>query len=179
LGRIKITPELFGELGETYYKEYCRLHGWAYTSLAQIYKNPINNDRLEFKFGFKRILVNIPPEIQQEITEISKPSNKKEENPSFVYDYLACKAYQNDNPRYMDGMTPDDFRWVEVKTGYSELTQNQIDATNKIKIPLIRCRVANVMAPPEEVRIYWDEVNSEYLSRFKDDFKRSQKSLQH
>ncbi len=179
MGRIKITPELFGELGETYYKESCRLHGWAYTSLAQIYKNPINNDRLEFKFGFKRILVNIPPEIQQEITEISKPSNNKEENPSFVYDYLACKAYQNDNPRYMDGMTPDDFRWVEVKTGYSELTQNQIDATNKIKIPLIRCRVANVMAPPEEVRIYWDEVNSEYLSRFKDDFKKSQKSLQH
>ena len=179
MGTIKITSELFGELGETYYKEYCTQHRWAYTSLAQIYKNPINNDRLELKFGFKRILVKIPSEIQKEIIEISKPTNNKEENPSFVYDYLACKAYENNNSRYLDHMKPSDFRWVEVKTGSSELTQNQIDTTNKIKLPLMRCRVANVMAPPEEVQIYWDEVNSEYLSRFKDDFKRSQKSLQH
>jgi len=74
-------------------------------------------------------------------------------------------------------MKPEAFRWVEVKTGSSELTQNQIDTTKKIKLPLIRCRVANVMAPPEEVCIYWDEVNSEYLSRFKYDNKRSLKSL--
>lgn len=177
MGKIKITPELFGELGETYFKDYCKHSGWAYTSLAQIYRNPIKDDRLEFKFGFNRILVNIPLEIQKEITEISQPTNNKEDNPSFVYDYLSCKAHENDNPRYMDGMKPDDFRWVEVKTGRSELTQNQMDTINKIKIPLIRCRVANVMAPPEEVWIYFDEVNSEYLSRFKDDSKRTQKPL--
>ena len=41
--RIDLTPELFGSLGETYYKEYCVQKGWAYTSLEQIYKNLIHN----------------------------------------------------------------------------------------------------------------------------------------
>lgn len=177
MGIIKITPELLGELGETYYKEYCAQHGWAYTSVAQIYKNPIHNDRLEFKFGFERILVKIPSEIQKEIMEIAKPSNNKEENPSFVYDFLSCKAYESNDPRHLDEMKVDDFRWVEVKTGGSELSPNQIDTLKKIKLPLIRCRVANVLAPPEEVQIYWDEVDSAYLSRFKDDSKRQEESL--
>lgn len=177
MGNLNITPELLGSLGETYYKEYCAQHGWAYASLEQIYKKPIHNDRLEFKFGFERILVKIPSEIQQEIVEIAKPSNNKEENPSFVYDFLACKAYESKDPRHLDEIKTDDFRWVEVKTGNTELSPNQIDALRKIKLPLIRCRVANVLAPPKEVRIYWDEVNSEYLSRFDDDPKRSQKPL--
>lgn len=54
MGHPDITPELMGTLGETYYKEYCAQRGWAYTSLEQIYKNKIQNDRLEFKFGFER-----------------------------------------------------------------------------------------------------------------------------
>jgi hypothetical protein len=90
MGFLDMTPELLGALGETYYKEYCAQHGWAYTSLEQIYKNPISKNKLEFKFGFERILVKIPSEIQKEITDIAKPSNKKEENPSFVYDFLSC-----------------------------------------------------------------------------------------
>ncbi len=172
MGKIEITPRLLGELGETYYKEYCAQHGWAYTSVSQIYKNPIHDDRLEFKFGFERILVKIPPEIQKEITDVAKPTNDKEENPSFVYDFLACKAYENTDPRHLDNMSFEDFRWVEVKTGYSDLSTNQIDTLKKIKMPLIRCRVANVLAPPEQIRIYWDEVDSTYLSRFKNDSKR-------
>ncbi len=67
--RIYLTPELFGSLGETYYKEYCVQKGWAYTLLEQIYKNLIHNDKLEFKFGFERILVKIPFQIQPEIIE--------------------------------------------------------------------------------------------------------------
>lgn len=169
MGRIKLTPELMGELSETYFKEYCRVRGWAYTSLAQIYRNPIKDDRLEFKFGFKRILVKIPSKIQQEINDLSKPSNNKDENPSFVYDYLSCKAYENDNPRYMDGMKLEDFRWVEVKTGYSRLTPNQVNTISKIKIPLIRCRVPNPMERPEEVTIYFDEVTPEFLAMYQND----------
>ncbi len=173
MANLKITPELLGALGETYYKEYCAQHGWAYVSLEQIYKNPIQNDRLEFKFGFERILVKIPSDIQQEIINLAKPSNNKAENPSFVYDFLACKAYASKDPRNLDGVEAKDFRWIEVKTGMSDLSQNQIDMVGKIKIPLIRFRVANVIAPPKEVNIYWDEVNSEYLSRFDNDSKRT------
>ena len=62
--RLQITNSLKGSLGELYYKEYCYQHGWAYTSLEQIFKNPLHNNRLEFKFGFERILVKIPFEIQ-------------------------------------------------------------------------------------------------------------------
>ena len=65
--RIDLTPTLFGSLGETYYKEYCSQKGWAYTSLEQIYKNSIHNDKLEFKFGFERIIVKIPFQIQQKV----------------------------------------------------------------------------------------------------------------
>lgn len=144
-------------------------HGWAYTSVAQIYKNPIHDDRLEFKFGYERILVKIPPEIQQEIMEVAKPTNNKEEKPSFVYDFLACKAYESKDPRHLDEMKVDDFRWVEVKAGNSGLSPNQIAMLEKIKLPLIRCRVANVLASPKEVKIYWDVVDSEFLSRFKVD----------
>jgi hypothetical protein len=124
-GRPDITPELMGALGETYYKEYCAQRGWAYTSLEQIYKNKIQNDRLEFKFGFERIIVKIPSEIRNEIQSLAVPSNNNEANPSFVYDFLACKAYESDDPRILNDVKAEDFRWVEVKTGKSKLSSNQ------------------------------------------------------
>jgi hypothetical protein len=159
MGYLKITPRLRSALGETYYKEYCVQNGWAHTSLEQIYKNPIHKNKLEFKCGVKRILVKIPLEIQKEITMIAKTNNKKEENHSFAYDFLACKTYESEDPRNLADMKLEDFRWIEVKTGYSKLNQNQFDTSKKKRISLFRCRVANVLAPPEEVKVSWDEVN--------------------
>ena len=89
MGYLKITLGLRSALGETYYKEYCVQNGWAYTSLEQIYKNPIHKNKLEFKHGFKRILVKIPSEIQKEITGIARFINKKEENPLFVHEFFS------------------------------------------------------------------------------------------
>jgi len=172
MGSLDITKELIGALGETYYKEYCAQRGWAYTSLEQINKNSIHNDKLEFKLGFERILVKIPSEIQKEIIETAKPSNNKEENPSFVFDFLSCKAHESDDPRNLNDLKPIDFRWVEVKTGLSDLTPNQINMAMKVKIPLIRCRVNNVFLPPKEIGIYWDKVDYQYLLRFKNDSQR-------
>lgn len=159
MGYLKITSGLRSSLGETYYKEYCGQNGWAYTSLEQIYKNPIHKNKLEFKYGFKRVLVKIPSEIQKEITVIARTSNKKEENRSFAYDFLACKAYENEDPQNLEDMKLEDFRWIEVKTGYGKLSQNQFDTLKKNKISLFRCRVTNVLGPPEEVKVSWDEVN--------------------
>src|SRR5574337_641579 len=163
MGYLKITPELRSALGETYYKVYCAQHGWAYTSLEQIYKNPIHKNKLEFNHGFKRILVKIPSEVQKEITSIARSTRKKEENPSFAYHFLACKVYESKDPRNLTDRKPEDFRWTEVKTGYSKLGQNQFDTSKKLKISLFRCRVANVLAPPEEVKVFWDEVNESCL----------------
>ncbi|MHB8547050.1 MAG: hypothetical protein ACYDAJ_09830 [Nitrosotalea sp.] len=163
MGYLKITPELRSVLGETYCKEFCVQNGWAYTSLEQIYKNPIRKNKLEFKHGFERILVKIPSEIQKEITMIARSSNKKEENHSFVYNFLACKTYESEDPQNLVDIKPEDFRWVEVKTGYGKLARNQFDTSKKNKISLFRCRVVNVLAPPEEVKVIWDEVSESCL----------------
>lgn len=160
---LKITPELRSALGETYCKEYCLQNGWAYTSLDQIYKNPIHKNKLEFKHGFETIRVKIPLEIQKEITAIARSSNKKEENPSFVYDFLACKTHKGKDLQNLADMKPEDFRWIEIKTGYGKLGRKQFDTLKKIKISLFRCRVANVLAPPEEVKVFLDEVHESCL----------------
>lgn len=158
---LKITPELLGALGETYYKEYCAQHGWAYVSLEQIYKNKIQNGRLEFKLGFERILIKIPNEIKSEIESLATPSNKNEESPSFVYDFLACKAYESSDPRFIDGTKPDDFRWVEVKTGKSELSENQLSTSERIKIQFVICRIIDVTEYPEDLEIYWNTIDQD------------------
>ncbi|MGI0058810.1 MAG: hypothetical protein ACREBJ_03495, partial [Nitrosotalea sp.] len=139
----------------------CTQHGWAYASLEQISKNPIHEDNLEFKHGSERILLKIPSEIQKEITMISK-SNKKKDL-FFSYDFLVCKAWKNNTPRPLKDIKSEDFRWVEVKTGYDKFSPDQIDTLKKIKIPLVKYRVANVLAPPQEVKISWDELNESCL----------------
>ena len=60
-------------------------------------------------------------------------------------------------------MKPEDFRWIEVKTGYAKPGQNQFDTSKKLKISLFRCRVANVLSPPDEVKVFWDEVSESCL----------------
>ncbi|MGH9923305.1 MAG: hypothetical protein ACRD38_11195 [Nitrososphaerales archaeon] len=169
MGRIYITSGLRGSLGECYYKEYCAQKGWAYTSLEQIFKNKFKDGRLEFKLGFERILIHIPPEIKGEIETLSKPSNNSELNPSFVYDFLACKAWESKDPHIIDGAKAEDFRWVEVKTGGSELTPNQLETSERIKIPLVICRIPNVMAPPSYVNVYWNSVEED-LDRLDEDY---------
>jgi hypothetical protein len=163
MGHLKITPGLRSSLGEAYYKEYCVQNSWAYTSLEQIYKNPICKNKLEFKYGFKRILVKIPSEIQKEITVVAKSSIKKEENPSFAYNFLVLRVHESEDLQNLTNVKLEDFRWVEVKTGYGKLGQNQFDTLKKNKISLFRCHVVNVLAPPEEVKVSWDEVNESCL----------------
>ena len=163
MGYLKITSELRSALGETYCKEYCVQNGWAYTSLEHIYKNPIHKNKLEFKLGFKIMLVKIPSGIQKEITLITRSTHKKEENPSFAYHFLACKTHESEDPENLLDIKPEDFRWIEVKTGYAKSGQNQFDTSKKLKISLFRCRVANVLAPPDEVKVFWDEVSESCL----------------
>lgn len=168
MGKVEITNELKGSLGECYYKEYCAQSEWAYTSLEQIYKNKFQDGRLEFKFGFERILIRIPLEIKAEIETLARPSNNNEVNPSFVYDFLACKAWESKDPRIIDDVEADDFRWVEVKTGGSTLSSNQLETSKRIKIPLVICRIPNVTDESEEVDIYWHNIKKdfEYLSNY-------------
>src|SRR2546422_11368646 len=97
MGYLEITPTLIGSLAECYYKEYCdQKGGWAYTSLEQIHKGDFTDGKLEFKIGFQRFKIKIPNEIIEEIKKISQPVFVKPNNPSYVFDFLACKMYQGD-----------------------------------------------------------------------------------
>lgn len=164
MAKIRITPRLTGTLAEAYFKEFCDQRGWAYISLEQIHENGIKDGILKFKKGFNRILVQLPEEIIKEIERISKPSNSSVLNPSFVYDFLTCKAGRSGkDDGILEAKNKNDFCWVEVKTGSSELSKNQIQTLKKITIPLYRFRVPNPLLDASEVYIYWDEVNSVYL----------------
>lgn len=166
--RINISPRLLGSLAECYYKEVCDQKGWAYSSLELIYKNKVQNGKLEFKKGFERILARIPAEIRDEIETIAKPTNYNEAEPSFVYDFLACKAWESKDPRVIEDTKVDDFRWVEVKSGESDLSQNQILALRGIKIPLAIFWIENPHKSPHYVRIFYEEGDGKYwLSRLR------------
>ena len=167
MARIKITERLTGTLSQAYYKEFCDQHGYAYTSLERIHEIGIKNGVLNFKKGFNRIIIRLPDDIINEVKNISRPSNSSILKPSFVYDFLACKVGQDWKERDIVNIKDkNDFCWVDVKTGNSELTPNQILTTKKITIPLYRFRVPTPLIPSRNVEIYWDKVDSEYLSRF-------------
>jgi len=164
MAKIRITGKLTGTLSEAYYKEFCDQHGWAYISLEQIHeRGDIKKDILKFKKGFHRIYVKIPKEIIPEIKEISKPSNAKIFEPSYVYDFLACRIGRGEKIDAIVTKQKKDFCWVEVKTGYQDLTDNQIQTLKKLTIPLYRFRIPTPLVSPREVYIYWDEVTPVYL----------------
>lgn len=164
MAKIRITGKLTGTLSEAYYKEFCDQHGWAYISLEHIHeRGQIKKDILKFKKGFRRIYVKIPKEIIPETKEISKPSNAKIFEPSYVYDFLACRIGRGEKIDAIVTKQKKDFCWVEVKTGYQELTENQVQTLKKITIPLYRFRVPTPLIESRDVYIYWDEVTPVYL----------------
>ena len=120
---IEITDSLIGSLSETYFKEFCDQTGWAFISLEEIHENKIKDNVLKFKKGFNRIPVRLPDIIIKEIEDISKPSNSSAQNPSYVYDFLICKTGQTPKDSAIIKINYKNFRWAEVKTGYSELSK--------------------------------------------------------
>ena len=161
---IKITDNFIGTLSEVFYKEFCDQRDWAYVSLEQIHDKRIKNGILKFRKGFDRIYVKIPKEIIPEIEEISKPSNKSLNNPSYVYDFLSCRVGSwRKYPPIIENKEKNDFRWIEVKTGYQELGRNQVQTLKKTSLKLYRFRVPYPL-PEEPAYIHYDEVTSEYLS---------------
>jgi hypothetical protein len=166
MAKIDITDEVSGALSETYFKQYCNQNGWAYISLEQINENKIKGNVLKFRKGFKRILVQLPEEIIKEVEQISKPSNSSILRPSYVYDFLLCRVEQTfKDSDIIKKKNFKDFRWAEVKTGYSRLTKRQIRISKEITIPLYRYRVPNTKSTlPEKVDVYWDLVDKKFLS---------------
>jgi len=157
MARIILSPELAGMLGECYYKDYCDKHGWAYISLEQIHKSEMKNGVIEFKKGMLRIPIKMPDEIKEEVARISKPSNSSILSPSYVFDFLACKIGNGARAEIFKPKSKDDFRWIEVKTGESELSPNQWRKLRQVTIPPVICVIPNVTDRPRFVKTYWYE----------------------
>ncbi len=111
---LEITNSLKGALGELYYKEACDQRGWAYISLENIHNSFLDNKELVFKKGFHRIRVKIPDDVIREIKRISQPTNDSIENPSFVFDFLACRVGTRE--KYDEVITNPELCWVPIKT---------------------------------------------------------------
>lgn len=150
---LEITNALKGSLGELYYKEGCDQRGWAYLSVENI-NNGSENGTFTFKKGFHRIRVNIPRKLDSELELISHPTNDSVENPSFVFDFLACKV--GTKQRYDEIIENPTLCWAEIKTGKGKFSRNQLDVLSLIKLPLAIFHIEDVLVPPQEIEISWD-----------------------
>ena len=161
--RPRITNALKGALGETYYKELCSQKGWAYCSLEAIHHCK-DLGSVVFKTGFDRIRVCIPESIRPEVGRISRPSNRDAGNPSFVFDYLVCKAGQGDRSRIQYPRS-NDFCWAEVKTGLGIFSDNQYETLSKIRLQIAVFHVNDVLAKPQHIEMDWTITSGEKFAR--------------
>jgi len=153
-----ITPEISrsfkGTLGELYYKAFCEQQGWAFSRLENLHSSMNPEWIFTFKKGFHRIKVRIPKPFRNEIEWLIQPTNRSESNPSYVFDFLACKVGKSKN--YSGVKTSDFFSWVENKTGPAWFSTNQINAMEKIKLPLAIFHIENVLDAPEDIKMGFD-----------------------
>lgn len=107
-----------------------------------------------FKFGFERIPVIIPTSIMEEVNRISQPRILPNGTASYVFDFMTCRLDQSHSSTVPNAINPTDFAWVEIKTGGSRQSANQIRTSKTCNIRYNLFRV-QVLCSPEEVEIEW------------------------
>lgn len=156
MAKLKVTPELRGDLGELYFKHLCRQRRYVFTRLEDIYNTFTPQNILEFKYGFDRVLIEIPDTIVDEVRRICKPMDL-DGTRSFVFDFLTCKLGHEynlgDAINYRDAKA---FSWVEVKSGSSPLSRHQEEVSRTCKITFNVFRVIDVMLSPDKIWIKWE-----------------------
>jgi hypothetical protein len=162
LVRLHVTNELLGDLGELYFRHLCVQRGFGYLKLEDIHKaQPAKV--LEFKFLYERIPIAVPPSIVEEIARISKPLLVNGTK-SFVFDFLTCKVYDTDSTTQTNGREPDDFCWVEIKSGMSRLSPHQFEVAQTCKMRFSIFRIKNVASQPRNVELQWAFDSQRYPS---------------
>jgi len=161
---LDVTNALKGALGELYYKEGCDQKGWAYLSVESLNSGSADGIFV-FKKGFHRIRVRIPESLNKEMELVSHPTNESVENPSFVFDFLACKVGTKE--KYDTIIEKPQLCWAEIKTGKGDFSKNQIEMLSLIKLPLAVFHIENVLVPPQRIEISWDiRSGKEWLEEF-------------
>lgn len=152
--QIDVTKELLGDLGELYFRHLCQQRAYGYLRLEDVY-NTSPPKVLDFKFGFERIPVIVPDSISNELMRISKPALLNGTQ-SFVFDFLTSKVYDSDDAEEPNEREPDDFCWVEIKSGMSRLSRHQFQVAQTCNLRFAIFRITNVMSSPQHVEIEWE-----------------------
>lgn len=161
MGKLRTDKKLQGDYGELIFEHFSRQNNYAYISLEEIYNTLTPKNKLVFKYRYERIEVDLPEEIVEEVRTFCKPTNQKDKEPSFVFDYLTvsirgCFAYDSEKDAHYQTRVPikESFNWVEIKTGKSKLTKNQKEYKEKAKISVCVFRVDAKIE--EEIGVSWD-----------------------
>ena len=97
-----------------------------------------------------------PQEILEELRIVCQPLDI-DGSPSFVFDFLTCKMNYEFHVDKINILPPDNFHWIEVKTGNSRLSSHQQKIRERCKMQVDVFRVENVDASPHRVKIFWEE----------------------
>lgn len=146
---LEMTTSLKEALAHLYYREACDQKGWACVPLESI---NIRDNVVDFAKGSHNISIRLPVQIVAEIKEVSKLGPKGKP----VFDYLACKVRQKERYEGMIVANPTALSWVQVKRGRHEFSDREIDALERIRIPLALFYVRDVLAQPRQVEVKWD-----------------------
>lgn len=154
--KLKLNNRLIGGIGELMFEHYCFQNGFAFIRLEDIYNHFTGRRLLKFKCNYTRIEVIVPEDIEEELRKVSKPTNGKENSPTFVYDYLTVNlrySFDNINGNYVakPRLCKEDFFWGEVKTGSSPPSYNQIAFARSSELPvkLFRIKFSEYINAPE------------------------------
>jgi len=158
--KLGITNLFRGDLGELIYEHYSINQKYAYLKTEEVYKSFTLDDKLTFRYGWERINVKVPRVVEEEIRKFAKPSNYNDANPSFVFDYLSMSLRQSfdyDETKKMHVPKPclsgKAFNWIEIKTGNSPLSENQIRGRRDSKIGVCIFRIGLEEANLDKIKI--------------------------
>lgn len=159
---LEMTKSLKGALAHLYYREACDQKGWACIALESI---NVHDNVIGFAKGAHAISIKLPAQIVAEIKEVSKLGPKGKP----VFDYLACKVSQREKYDGVMVANPTALSWVQVRTGKGEFSDREIDALEKIRMPLALFYIRDVLAPPQKIEVKWDiRTGDEWLDELDD-----------
>lgn len=159
---MEMTRSLKVALSRLYYREACDQKGWTSVALEDIH---INDNVVVFTKGPHRISIRLPAQIVAEIEQVSKLGSKGKP----VFDYLACKVSRREKYEGIMVANPTALAWVLVRTRKGEFSEKEIDALEKIKIPLALFYVHDLLARPQKIEIKWDiRTGDEWLNELDD-----------
>lgn len=153
--RIEVSNELRGDLGELYFKHLCQQRGYGYVRLEDIFNNFGLDRLLEFKCGFDRIIVLVPEDVEDDIRDVCMPLDVNGTD-SFAFDFLTVKLHPKDRDADFVQKKPEEFCWVEIKTGGSQLSKHQNEVREGCFIRFSLFRVSDVNVSPHNVEIKWE-----------------------